>query len=147
MDDYEEYSRMARLMTKIHAMPLKKSVDETDENENILTKDTKKYNFREERKEKIISGIKFEYKHSSNLDVSMEEEDKEKEPLQNFSNMVLPENKLNSLNNSNVFGSHEESSKPAEDQNSKISGEALFGGMADLGVKKPKNKKKKVRRL
>lgn len=34
MDDYQEYARMAKLMTKIHAMQSKKKEVETNENAN-----------------------------------------------------------------------------------------------------------------
>lgn len=143
MDDYEEYSRMAKLMTKIHAMPLKESETHQDENENTLSQECENSKpFREEQKEKL-SGIKFEYKHTSNLDVSMEEEDKAKEPLQNYSNMVFSNNDTSSQGNF----SREDNDRKTEAHSSKVSGASLFGGKAEGGLKKPKNKKKKVRRL
>lgn len=88
MDDYEEYSRMAKLMTKIHALKWKKIKAEWNENENITSSDYGKKPWKEDNKEKFISNLKFHYKQTSNLDVSMEEEDKTKEPLQNFSNKM-----------------------------------------------------------
>uniref|UniRef100_A0A7S3KT19 Uncharacterized protein n=1 Tax=Euplotes crassus TaxID=5936 RepID=A0A7S3KT19_EUPCR len=140
MDDYEEYFRMAKLITKIHALKSKES-DEVDENENTIFPKAAPKLSKEETKEKFISSIKFQYRQASNRDVSMEEEDKVKGPLQNFSNMM----------NSNA-GNSEETMNITEvpsfaAKSSKVSGASLFGTKTDANVKKPKNKKKKVRRI
>lgn len=143
MDNYQEYFRMAKLMTTIHAQP-EKEEEEVDENENIASPTQE--STKEESKDKVVSGIKFQYKQASNLDVSMEEEDKTKEPLQNYSNMMnsninkftnVKSKVVDPVEEGNIFGS-----KPAG-----ISGASLFGAAPVGGMKKPKNKKKKPRRI
>lgn len=153
MDDYEEYSRMAKLITKIHALKSKES-DEVDENENTIFPKAAPKPSKEETKEKFISSIKFQYRQASNRDVSMEEEDKVKGPLQNFSNMM----NSNAGNSPRKSGTRDENVCSEETMNvtevasfaaksSKVSGASLFGTKTDANVKKPKNKKKKVRRI
>ena len=88
MDNYDEYFRMSKLMTKIHAQKLKKAWIESNENENIIGGKIYQDVMKEERKDKFVSSIKFQYKNASNRDVSMEEEDEHKEPFQNFSNTM-----------------------------------------------------------
>lgn len=143
MDDYKEYSRMAKLITKIHAQSSKKEeeMDEVDENENIICPKVAEKLPKEETKEKFISSVKFQYKHASNRDVSMEEEDKAKGPLQNFSNM-MHSSASNSEETVNITEVPSFSGK-----SSKVSGASLFGTKTEGIVKKPKNKKKKVRRI
>ncbi len=141
MDDYQEYSRMAKLMTKIHAQPADKE-EEVNENENIVCTTISQKPKKEENKEKFVSDIKFQYKQATNLDVSMEEEDKVKEPLQNYSSMMN-----SNINNPEGFGSKEEENNVFGTKPNRISGASLFGAKAETGIKKPKNKKKKVRRI
>lgn len=144
MDDYEEYARMAKLMTKIHAKKFKKSsVKDIDENSNSIIVDSSNTRMNNEENKETEKHIKFQFQFqsNSNLDASMEEE---KEPLQNFW--------LNSgyqLGSSRQFGQdmNEENSKIPQDQNnSVINGACLFGSKADGGLKKPKPKKK-MRRI
>lgn len=76
MDDYEEYRRMAKMMTKIHAKP-QIQAPEGDENQ-----DEGDYNENRDIDEDIREEHKYaKFKISNGLDVSMEEE---KEPLQNL---------------------------------------------------------------
>jgi ubiquitin-conjugating enzyme E2 S len=84
MDDYEEYARMAKLMTKIHAKKFKKSsVKDIDENSNSIIVDSSNTRMNNEENKETEKHIKFQFQFqsNSNLDASMEEE---KEPLQNF---------------------------------------------------------------
>lgn len=85
MDDYQEYARMAKLMTKIHALSGKKLQDsekETkEENYNSDANDENKYDEEELKVEPPANSVKFHFHNNSNLDASMEEE---KEPLQNL---------------------------------------------------------------
>lgn len=154
MDDYEEYSRMAKLMTKIHALKWKKIKAEWNENENITSSDYGKKPWKEDNKEKFISNLKFHYKQTSNLDVSMEEEDKAKEPLQNFSNKMNNNLPIDISQNWKYICKQQEADifenrgRCIENKKSvKISGASLFGSNLDQNMKKPKNKKKKVRRI
>lgn len=85
MDDYEEYSRMAKLMTKIHALAAKNLQDVekagNEENYNSDCNDENKYDEEELKVETQANSVKFHFHNNSNLDASMEEE---KEPLQNL---------------------------------------------------------------
>ena len=143
MDNYEEYARMAKLMTKIHATKNKKScVKNIDENNNSNRLDLSNIRMKDDEIKEAEKHIKFQFQSSSNLDASMEEE---KEPLQNFW--------LNSgyqLGSSRQFGqdSNEENMKIPQYQNSSVvNGACLFGAKADGDLKKPKPKKKKMRRI
>ena len=79
---------MAKLIIKIHALSSRKTPKaEADENQEDPSK-TESGLAKEESKEKFISNIKFQFKQASNQDMSMEEEDKGKEPLQNFRKML-----------------------------------------------------------
>jgi ubiquitin-conjugating enzyme E2 S len=79
MDDYQEYSRMAKMMTNIYAM-LKESQDENDSNNTYLADECTEKKPEEEVKSSKQT-ISFKFQNGSNLDASMEEE---KAPLQNF---------------------------------------------------------------
>lgn len=102
MDDYQEYARMAKLMTKIHATQSKKAQTEKelDENDNAFSNDNceQKMEDEEVKEETHTNSVKFHFRNISNLDTSMEEE---KDVTQNFGKVCKPyENKQsNSWNN------------------------------------------------
>lgn len=152
MDDYQEYVRMAKLMSKIHAKPPKVKKLETDciENNNSFSNDSTENKETEEET--------FDEKHNlkqSNLDVSMEEE--EKEPLQNSSHNhsnQIKERRTLSRFGSNKIGFSEDQNLDISSKNSDLkaaasakgvlSGSSLFGGKCNPAAK---TKKKKVRRI
>lgn len=80
MDDYQEYARMAKLMTKIHATQNKKAQIEKEVNENensrIFANDSDEQKMEDEdlKEETPTNSIKFHFRNISNLDTSMEEE-------------------------------------------------------------------------
>lgn len=152
MDDYQEYARMAKLITKIHAKPLKSKKEKVEsiENNNSFSNDSNENKETDEeiKEDKLTSKY-------ANLDVSMEEE--EKEPLQNSSHNYS--NQLNERKNflrfSNTKGdSMEEQNQDVSLKSSDtkitiptkgvLSGSSLFGGMPNPAAK---NKKKKMRRI
>lgn len=113
-------------MTKIHATT-SKSKPKQDENDHV--------NENEGYEELQVEPQKCLFNHSSNLDASMEEE---KEPLQSFSaNWGWQDKRI--INNDQVVQNDADKSK--------ITGASLFGAKADAGIKKPKNKKKKIKRI
>lgn len=101
MDDYQEYSRIAKMMTKIHAKPkiIKPESDENIDEFSHSSSDNKDWD--EDMKDDACNPFKSK---SSNLDASMEEE---KEPLQNLSsNFVfkINDNSHNMILNKNRAG-------------------------------------------
>lgn len=83
MDDYDEYVRTARMMTKIHAKANKSALQQSDTNEintkeNTNTKENDDIEIKKEdeeyKRELHSSNIKFHFHNSTNLDASMEEE-------------------------------------------------------------------------
>jgi ubiquitin-conjugating enzyme E2 S len=82
MDDYEEYARMAKMMTKIHATPrVEDKSDGVNENDCKLASNEYYMDEDESQAQKQDRNIKFSFQNGSNLDASMEEE---KEPLQDL---------------------------------------------------------------
>lgn len=78
MDDYQEYARMAKLITKIHATQNKKAQadKEADENNNCFSNDNNEQRMDDEelKEESQANTVKFHFRNISNLDTSMEEE-------------------------------------------------------------------------
>jgi hypothetical protein len=147
MDDYEEYSRTARMITKIHALPAntkikaKAPVDKysnSSDNENCSNEETKE--------EVHISTSKFHFNNTNGLDVSMEEEKEPFQSLMNNSNRqkdaVIEEDSENYISKPGL----EDFKNPSSDK-AVLSGSSLFGGKGAGGAKKVKGKKKKMRRI
>lgn len=82
MDDYNEYARMAKMMTKVHAKPQVSSKNyEFIENDNSFSNDSNENkDIDDDSKNEMTFGI-VKPKQTSILDVSMEEE---KEPLRSM---------------------------------------------------------------
>jgi len=166
MDDYQEYVRMAKMMTKIHAKQQKSVAKEIEsiENDNTYANDSYENRDEEEAKDGFIGvASRFHFKKNSNLDASMEEE---KEPLQNL-NCNYNMNNHNqiyagvdkslgneSCNNSILMRDQDYFTGEMEKEQSMdiksfqqpakgvLSGSSLFGAKAV-----PCNKKKKMRRI
>lgn len=160
MDDYQEYSRMAKMMTNIYAMP-KESQDENDSSNTYLAEGHQDKKPEEEAKT-TKQTISFKFQNGSNLDASMEEE---KAPLQNFwlnsgfqSNASLHKpaflgskfDKFGEQNNEPHKSGDEimdDDTCPQDNQNlSQVNGASLFGGK-NIAAKKAKPKKKKMKRI
>jgi len=160
MDDYEEYARMAKMITNIYARPKKEyKVDqESIENNNSHSNDSIENKSQEEeiKEEYHAHALKFKFADSSALDASMEEE---KEPLQNLicNNMsnnrgftkpkdVQMDKSTEENNIGTKLGSHIDGKFAVPDK-TVLSGSSLFGSKTNVVSKKPKGKKKKMRRI
>lgn len=101
MDDYQEYARMAKLMTKIHATQNKKAhvEKEVNENENCFENDSDEQKMEDEdlKEETPTNSIKFHFRNISNLDTSMEEE---KDSTQTFGKVCKFD--VNKQSNNNI---------------------------------------------
>ena len=118
MDDYEEYARTAKMMTKIHAKPNKSALMTADTNENTscnVNEDSEIMKEEEHKKELTSNNTKLKF-NSNKLDTSMEAQDEE---------------------NVKWFNQPEKSV---------LSGSSLFGAKSGPAIKKPKTKKK-MRRI
>lgn len=77
MDDYEEYAKTARMITKIHAVSWKEALKQSDtqDNNGSFSNDNENENNDEDQNEKThFTTSKFRFHNNSNLDASMEEE-------------------------------------------------------------------------
>lgn len=117
MDDYNEYARMAKMITKIHAKPQASTKNhESIENDNSFSNDSNENkDIEDEPKNEVTFGIT-KLKQGSNLDVSMEEE---KEPLQNI-NCNLSQNIHNEVASGPSIIMRDQNNKPFYTSNTDI---------------------------
>lgn len=92
MEDYQEYKRIAKMMTKIHAKP--QILPTTDDDDDCVENNGEYSNDSNENKEYTDDEV-FAAKQNYNMDVSMEED---KEPLQslncNYSRITVENRKI-----------------------------------------------------
>lgn len=120
MDDYQEYARMAKLMTKIHAAQAKKAQAEREvnENENSFANDHGEQRMEDEelKDETNSSSIKFHFRNISNLDTSMEEEKDSTQAFGKASKLAF-NNQITSWNKQSISNALGDSDNEEQNQN------------------------------